>query len=123
MTTESTAAAAAVEDIPTLESADELFAIDDMTIQSVYVAPWKRNVNIRTLTSEDAVKLGEMNQGESRKNADIFMVMLCVCDKTGKPILKAADLEKFKKKSVLAFQDLQNAVLKLNRVGKYAKND
>lgn len=102
----------------------EIFDVADIAYESVYVEPWKGWVMMKVLSGEDMVKLTEIQNSESRKNGDLLLIMMClVHPETKKPLMNFDQLDRMKKKSLHAFQILQEAAQRLNRLGKYAKND
>ncbi len=105
-------------------SALEILQLDDITWIDVFVEPWKTKVRIKTLQAGVAISF--FKQNEKRSDGLVRIVQMSAINTDGSLMFNSNDIEKLKTKSMKAFQILQDAILKLNQLGKYAedvKND
>jgi hypothetical protein len=109
-----------------LLSAAEIFAVDDVRYEDVYIEAWGGSVRLKTLDARTALKFFQQN--EKTKDAMIQIVIKCAIDKDGNPLFKTEDTEQLKGRTLQAFQTLQEVAMRLNKLGKYSdleeeKND
>jgi hypothetical protein len=79
---------------------------------------------MKTLSGDDMARVADANNSDARKNGDMMLVLLSLWDRENKrPLMDMDQMARFRQKSILAFQQLQEAAMRLNKLGKFGKND
>jgi hypothetical protein len=105
-------------------TASELFAKEDIQLVDVFVDVWGAWVTMKTLSGDDMARVADANNSDARKNGDMMLVLLSLWDRENKrPLMDMDQMARFRQKSILAFQQLQEAAMRLNKLGKFGKND
>jgi hypothetical protein len=95
-----------------MKTKEELLAVSDCDIVSVFVPEWDTDVYIRKLNGAEVTKLRKMN--EQKKEATYVMAMTCViavCDESGLPVFTASDAPTLEQKSFAAVDFLSTEIL------------
>ena len=102
---------------------DAILAVVDQRVVPVYVQEWGGLVHVRLLTGAERDRfeatLGRSG-GERVENLRARFAALVLCDKDGKALFVAADIDALAKKSALALDKVFEAGAALNGIGQRA---
>jgi hypothetical protein len=97
---------------------EEILALEDLTIEEVFVEPWDCYVRIRTMPGKDRgvweQKMLAQREAKSFENFRAELVIVTAVDETGEPLFD--DVEALGKKSAAALTILFEAAQKLNKL-------
>ncbi len=91
---------------------DQIFAIDDLPREEVYIAEWEGSVYVRALTGGERDELERMLSKGSAGRAAI--VALCTIDADGNRLFSKDDIEKLAGKNGSALEKIVSAALRFN---------
>ena len=97
-------------------------AEDDKEIIFVEIPEWGGSVGIRVMTGRDGVKLADRTR-KAPTEAMFILIATCLVDENGNRLFaddKAA-ADDLGKKSMRVLTRLQEEIMRLNRLGKYAE--
>jgi hypothetical protein len=99
-------------------TADQIFAADDLSLVPVNVKEWNGTVYIRVLAVGDMERY-QREFAEKKERMEDWrskLLVRCLCDKDGKPLFNAEQIEKLSQKSVKVMSRLFDAAMKHNAV-------
>lgn len=99
-------------------TADAIFAANDMHLVPVNVKEWNGTVHIRVMSvgEMEAYQREFAEKRESMDNWRAKLLVRCLCDKDGKPLFTAEQVEKLGTKSVKVMSRLFDLAMKHNAV-------
>jgi len=99
------------------ETAEDIFAADDIEILAIPVPKWKRTVHIRQLSAAEGIELSKKLTAlpEGQKTEAMRLVLgACLCTTAGAPLLTTDEQRaKLYDRSAAVLADLQDAAMKL----------
>lgn len=99
-------------------TADQIFAANDMSLVPVEVPEWNGTVYVRVMSvgEMEAYQREFAEKREKMENWRSKLLVRCLCDKDGKPLFTAEQVEKLGAKSVKVMSRLFDTAMKHNAV-------
>ena len=95
-------------------SVDEIASASDIQYTEIDVPEWKGTVRFGSLDAGELIDFIEANDGPSKRNAGLRLLIKSLVDEDGNRIGTDKHLEAFKKKSARVCSRLVDDILKLN---------
>lgn len=95
-------------------SVDEIVSASDIQYTEIDVPEWKGSVRFGSLDAGELIDFIEANDGPSKRNAGLRLLIKSLVDEDGNRIGTDKHLEAFKKKSARVCSRLVDDILKLN---------
>lgn len=106
-----------------LLGASDIVGKEDFEYREVEVPEWGGMVRLRVISAAEAIQFTEFVKGESKKNAMLKIVALCLCDANGKRLFDDSKLQTLGSKNLKVLMRLQTESLELNGMTSKKKDE